>query len=108
VSYRSLRHSTTDLVLAARGPTRPVIVSLTGLAPGTYRVLAKYGASTGDGALRSEPQIVTLSERDHKTLQLTMAKSQAEQVCVESKQEALSNQYVRRHPFGSCREDMCP
>jgi protocatechuate 3,4-dioxygenase beta subunit len=52
--------------------------SLSGLAPGTYRVLAKYGASTGDGALRSEPQIVTLSERDHKTLQLTMAKSKAE------------------------------
>jgi hypothetical protein len=52
--------------------------SLTGLAPGTYRVLAKYGASSGDGALRSEPQIVTLSERDHKTLKLTMAKSQAE------------------------------
>jgi Carboxypeptidase regulatory-like domain len=52
--------------------------SLTGLAPGTYRVLEKYGASRGDGALRSEPQIVTLSERDHKTLQLTLAKSQAE------------------------------
>ena len=33
VPYRSLRHSTTDLVLAARGPTRPVISRLPGWPP---------------------------------------------------------------------------
>jgi hypothetical protein len=49
--------------------------SFIGLVPGTYRVLARYGASTGSGVLRSEPQIVTLSERDHKTMQLTMVES---------------------------------
>jgi hypothetical protein len=47
-------------------------------APGTYRVLARYGGSAGSGALKSEPQVVTLSERDHKTMQLTMVKSGAE------------------------------
>jgi protocatechuate 3,4-dioxygenase beta subunit len=46
--------------------------SLTGLAPGTYRVLARCtNASTG-GILRSEPQIITLSEHEHKTVQLTI------------------------------------
>jgi hypothetical protein len=47
--------------------------SLTGLAPGTYRVLAKYPSSPASGILRSDPQIVTLSEHDHKTVQLTIA-----------------------------------
>jgi hypothetical protein len=51
---------------------------LTGLAPGKYRVLAKYSASPGSGTLRSAPQIVTLSEHDHKTIQLTIVKPQAE------------------------------
>ncbi len=40
--------------------------SLTGLAPGTYRLLAKYPASPGSSTLRSDPQIVTLSEHDTK------------------------------------------
>jgi hypothetical protein len=52
--------------------------SLNGLAPGTYGVLAKYPASPGSSTLRSDPQIVTLSERDHKTVQLTIVKPQAE------------------------------
>jgi hypothetical protein len=51
---------------------------LAGLAPGTYRVLAKYSASPGSGTLRSDPQIVTLSEHDYKTVQLTIVKPQAE------------------------------
>jgi len=52
--------------------------SLTGLAPGTYRLLAKYPASPGSSTLRSDPQIVTLSEHDHKAVQLTIVKPQAE------------------------------
>jgi len=52
--------------------------SFVGLAPGTYRVLARHGGSAGSGALKSEPQVVTLSERDHKTMQLTMVKSETE------------------------------
>ena len=52
--------------------------SFIGVAPGMYRVLARYGGSTASGVLRSEPQVVTLSERDHKTMQPTMVKSGAE------------------------------
>jgi protocatechuate 3,4-dioxygenase beta subunit len=52
--------------------------SFIGLAPGTYRVLARYGASGESKALKSKPQTVTLSERDHKTMQLTVVKSEAE------------------------------
>jgi carboxypeptidase family protein len=51
---------------------------LTGLAPGTYRVLAKYPASPGSDTLRSDPQIVTLSEHDHKAVQLAIAKPTAQ------------------------------
>ncbi len=50
--------------------------SFIGLAPGKYSVLAKYGSSAEGGALKSEPQIVTLSERDHKTIQLAVVKAQ--------------------------------
>jgi hypothetical protein len=52
--------------------------ALIGLAPGTYRVRAKHPASLGSGTLRSDPQIVTLSEHDHKAVQLTMVEPQAE------------------------------
>jgi hypothetical protein len=51
---------------------------VTGMAPGTYRVVAKCPASPGSGSLRSDPQIVTLSEGDHKTVQLTIAKPESE------------------------------
>jgi 5-hydroxyisourate hydrolase-like protein (transthyretin family) len=47
-----------------------------GLAPGKYRVLARYGSSAEGGVLRSEPEIITLSERDHKTIQLAATKRQ--------------------------------
>ncbi len=52
--------------------------SFVGLAPGTYRVLARHGGAAGSSALKSEPHVVTLSERDHKTMQLTMVKSETE------------------------------
>jgi hypothetical protein len=52
--------------------------SLTGLAPGTYRVLAKYPSSPASGILRSEPQIVTLSEHEHRTVQLTIVQAQVD------------------------------
>ncbi|MGA9812517.1 MAG: carboxypeptidase regulatory-like domain-containing protein [Terriglobales bacterium] len=51
--------------------------SVTGLAPGTYRLLARYRASGGD-VLRSDPETLTLSERDHKTLSLTIVEPPAE------------------------------
>jgi protocatechuate 3,4-dioxygenase beta subunit len=50
--------------------------SFIGLAPGKYRVLGRYGSSAEGSALRSEPQIVTLSEQDHKTMQLAVGKAQ--------------------------------
>jgi Carboxypeptidase regulatory-like domain len=49
-----------------------------GLAPGTYRLLARYRASSGGDVLRSDPQTITLSERDHKTVQLEIAEPPAE------------------------------
>ena len=51
---------------------------VTGLAPGTYRLRARYWAGAGEKDLRSEPQTITLSERDHKTLQLEIAEPPAE------------------------------
>jgi len=42
------------------------------LPPGSYRVLAKSPVSSDDTSNKSEPQDVTLSEHDHKTVQLTM------------------------------------
>ncbi len=51
--------------------------AVTGLAPGTYRLRARYSAAPGK-TLRSEPQTVTLSERDHKTLELTIVEPPAE------------------------------
>lgn len=46
--------------------------SLTGLTPGTYGVVARSSATSASGTLRSDLQTVTLSERDRKTLQLTI------------------------------------
>jgi len=52
--------------------------SITGLAPGEYRVFASYPASPRSGSLKSDAQLVTLSEHAHKTVQLVMVKPQAE------------------------------
>jgi Carboxypeptidase regulatory-like domain len=51
--------------------------ALTGLAPGTYRVRARYSSAPGN-TLRSDPQTITLSEREHKTVQLEIAEPAAE------------------------------
>lgn len=49
------------------------------LAPGKYRVTAKLAADSFDApATASEPKIVTLGERDHQTLQLTLVTPQSE------------------------------
>ena len=50
---------------------------VTGLAPGTYRLRARYSEAPGK-TLRSDPQTVTLSERDHKTLQVEIAEPPSE------------------------------
>jgi hypothetical protein len=52
--------------------------SMTGLAPGEYRMFASCPASPGSGSLKADPQLVTLSERDHKTAQLVIVKPQTE------------------------------
>ena len=55
--------------------------SITGLAPGEsgeYCVFARCPAPPGSGSLKSDPQLVTLSERAHKTVQLVIVKPQAE------------------------------
>ncbi|MGA8308847.1 MAG: carboxypeptidase-like regulatory domain-containing protein [Terriglobales bacterium] len=49
------------------------------LAPGKYRVTAKLASDSFDApATASEPKTVTLGERDHQTLQLTLATPQSE------------------------------
>lgn len=52
--------------------------SITGIAPGKYRVLATHRASLESSSIESEPQILTLAERDHKTVELTIPKPQAQ------------------------------
>jgi len=52
--------------------------SVTGLAPGKYRVIARSARVPGSEPLKSDPQIVTLSESDHKTLHLAIAKPQTQ------------------------------
>lgn len=52
--------------------------ALTGLAPGKYRVIARSSASLENGSLKSDPQLVTLSEHDQKTVQIVIVKPQAE------------------------------
>jgi hypothetical protein len=51
---------------------------IAGLAPGKYRVSARSTASPGSAPLKSDPQIVTLSEHDHTTVDLVIVKPQAE------------------------------
>jgi len=48
--------------------------SVTGLAPGKYRVISKSPALPGSDPLKSDPQMVTLSEHDHKTVDLVIPK----------------------------------
>jgi protocatechuate 3,4-dioxygenase beta subunit len=50
--------------------------SLTGLAPGKYRVSARIPASSGSSSYNSDPQPVTLSEHDHQSIQLKLVKPQ--------------------------------
>lgn len=52
--------------------------SVTGLAPGKYRVIAKSPVSLGSDPLKSDPQTVTLSEHDQKTIQLAIVKPQTD------------------------------
>ena len=51
---------------------------VTGLAPGKYRVVAKAGGVSGSDPLKSEAQTITLSEHEHKTLDLRIEKPQAQ------------------------------
>ena len=50
--------------------------SLIGLAPGQYRVIAKGSGQDQGGAISSDPKSVSLSEHDHKTIDLTVASPQ--------------------------------
>ena len=49
------------------------------LARGKYRVIAKVpGASSGEPAITSETKFITLGEREHQNLQLTLASPQSQ------------------------------
>ena len=50
--------------------------SLTGLAPGKYRVIAKPPLATATPDLKSEPQVLALAEHDHKSIQLIIPEPQ--------------------------------
>ena len=51
--------------------------SFIGLAPGQYRVIAK-ASGPDPGHAASEPKRVSLSERDHKSIELTVASPQTQ------------------------------
>jgi hypothetical protein len=48
--------------------------SLTDVAPGKYRISARPMASSEGTSYKSEPQLVTLSENDHKTIEVKLEK----------------------------------
>jgi hypothetical protein len=48
------------------------------LAPGKYRVFARSPVSAGGGSLKSDPQIVTLSEHNRKTVQLAIVRPKSD------------------------------
>ncbi len=49
------------------------------LAPGKYRVIAKVpAASSSEPAIPSETKVITLGEREHQTLRLTLATPQSQ------------------------------
>jgi len=50
--------------------------SLTGLAPGKYRLVAKSTAASDGSIAQSAPQAVTLLESEHKTLSVKLVKPQ--------------------------------
>lgn len=53
--------------------------SIQTIPPGKYKVVAKLPSATADiPALTSEPQTITLAERDHQSLQLSLPKPKEE------------------------------
>jgi Carboxypeptidase regulatory-like domain len=49
---------------------------VTDIAPGKYKLTAKPMVSSESSSIKSEPQAVTLSENDHKTVQVKLEKQQ--------------------------------
>ena len=52
--------------------------SITGIPPGTYRLTARFEPVPDADPVKSDPQFLTFSERDHKTIELKIAKPQTE------------------------------
>ena len=50
--------------------------SLTDIAPGKYKLIAKPMIASETGAYKAEPQALTFSENDHKTVEIKMEKPQ--------------------------------
>jgi len=50
--------------------------SFIGVAPGQYRVIAKASAPDRGTVVASDPKSVSLAERDHKTIELTVTSPQ--------------------------------
>jgi hypothetical protein len=50
--------------------------SFIGIAPGQYRVIAKVPGPDQEDVVASDPKSVSLSEHDHKTIELTVATPQ--------------------------------
>jgi hypothetical protein len=65
-SYNHLRSRTANTDQAGR-------FSFVGVAPGQYRVIAKVPSPDGGTVVVSDAKSVGLSERDHKTIELTVA-----------------------------------
>ena len=52
--------------------------SINGIPPGRYRVTARFEPVPDADPVKSDPQFVTFSERDHKTIDLKIVKPQTE------------------------------
>jgi len=47
--------------------------SFSAIAPGQYRLVAKTTGPNGASTIASDPQVINISEHEHKTLELTVA-----------------------------------
>lgn len=52
--------------------------SFIGIAPGQYRVIAKTTGPVGANLSASDPQVINVSEHEHKTIELTVRPPQTQ------------------------------
>jgi protocatechuate 3,4-dioxygenase beta subunit len=68
--YNSLRSGSTSTDQSGR-------FSFPAIAPGQYRIVAKTTGPNGASTVASDPQVINISEHEHKSIELTIAPPQA-------------------------------